>query len=95
MDGPCNPYIGMYLSDLTFIDEGNPSTIKSDMINFSKFRLIARILERLQSFQENLFPFDPVDFVQDYLSVKRKTIILEIKKNKSFHFFFFNREMQW
>jgi hypothetical protein len=39
---PCMPYIGVFLSDLTFIEDGNPDTLngRPDMINFEKYRYL-------------------------------------------------------
>jgi hypothetical protein len=41
---------GIHLTDLTFIDEGNP-TSKGDLINFKKQRLTARVIQQIQYFQ--------------------------------------------
>lgn len=42
---PCIPYIGIYLTDLTFIRDGNPNDImveENKLINFSKRRMLSR-----------------------------------------------------
>ena len=31
---PCLPYIGVYLTDLTFIEDGNPDLVAGNLINF-------------------------------------------------------------
>ena len=37
---PFPPYSGLYMSDLTFTDNGNPNFHSDGLINFSKCRLI-------------------------------------------------------
>ena len=49
-DPPCVPYLGMYLTDLTFIEDGNPDTVDG-LINFVKRRLYANVIRDLQQFQ--------------------------------------------
>jgi hypothetical protein len=47
---PAIPYVGLYLTDLTFIDEANDAKI-GDKINFYRCRKIARLIRELQTFQ--------------------------------------------
>jgi hypothetical protein len=57
---PCIPFVGMILTDLTFVDAGNPMTRdltgesdqdRMSVINFDKHMKTAKIIGQLQSFQ--------------------------------------------
>lgn len=52
---PCLPFLGMFLTDLTFVDIGNPATKTNDaglaVINFDKHMRTAKIIGELQRFQ--------------------------------------------
>ncbi|EDV26851.1 uncharacterized protein TRIADDRAFT_22773 [Trichoplax adhaerens] len=48
---PCVPYLGLYLSDLTFMEEANPSETDDQLINFSKLRMIAHLIEEIRIYQ--------------------------------------------
>ena len=38
------PYLGFYLTDLAFIEDGTPNVTDDDLINFSKMRMVSRTL---------------------------------------------------
>jgi len=52
---PCIPYIGIYLQDLTFIDDGNPDTV-GNLINFGKRMLTYKVISEIQRFQQVGYP---------------------------------------
>jgi RasGEF domain len=56
---PSLPYLGVYLSDLVFIDEGNPDTIEgnatSSLINFDKHILVSNVILEMQKYQHTTY----------------------------------------
>merc|ERR1712137_1211 len=65
---PCIPYLGVYLTDLTFIDE-NPDTVNG-MINFTKRRLVYSVISKIQQYQQTHYNLQPVDqIIQQLLHV--------------------------
>ena len=63
---PCIPYIGLFLSDLTFVDVGNRSEVNG-MINFSKRMMLADIINEIRLFQQQPFLYKPVNQLQELL----------------------------
>ncbi|KAL1853733.1 cell division cycle-related protein [Paecilomyces lecythidis] len=64
---PCIPFLGVYLMDLTFIEDGNPSLTPSRMINFNKRGKAAAVIRDIQRFQNSPFLFKPVPELQEFI----------------------------
>lgn len=76
---PCLPFLGIYLTDLTFVDAGNPKkrTIPGtsnssgeslSVINFDKYIRTAKIIGHLQRFQVP-YKFRPVPEMQAWIEM--------------------------
>jgi len=63
---PCIPYIGLYLTDLTFIEDGNPKYV-GDKINFVKCRKFAEVIRDMQTYQNSRYALQEVPEVRDML----------------------------
>uniref|UniRef100_A0A673YFI0 Ras protein specific guanine nucleotide releasing factor 2 n=1 Tax=Salmo trutta TaxID=8032 RepID=A0A673YFI0_SALTR len=48
---PCVPYLGMYLTDLAFIEEATPNFTEEGLVNFSKMRMMSHIIREIRQFQ--------------------------------------------
>jgi RasGEF domain len=70
---PIIPYLGVYQTDLTFIDDGNPDTLGSD-VNFFKRRLMAEVIKEVQSFQQKPYNLLPVASVRDWLHTQETDV---------------------
>ncbi|KAI1267237.1 ras GEF [Xylariaceae sp. FL1019] len=65
---PCIPFFGVYLTDLTFIEDGIPSIIKkTNMINFAKRAKTAEVIRDIQQYQNAPYSLQPVPELQDYI----------------------------
>jgi son of sevenless-like protein len=65
---PCIPFFGVYLTDLTFIEDGIPSQIKkTNLINFAKRAKTAEVIRDIQQYQNVPYPLQPVPDLQDYI----------------------------
>ena len=63
---PCIPHLGIFLGDLTVVDEFESKI--GDMINFRKCRRIAGIIERLLEYQAKAYEFRRVDALADHFA---------------------------
>ena len=60
--------IGVYLTDLTFIEDGIPSVIKrTDLINFAKRAKTADVIRDIQQYQNVPYVLKSVPDLQDYI----------------------------
>lgn len=65
---PCIPFFGIYLTDLTFIEDGIPSIIKkTQLINFAKRSKTAEVIRDIQQYQNVPYGLNPVPELQDYI----------------------------
>lgn len=63
---PLIPYLGVFLRDLTSLEVGNPSYLDEDgtIVNFNKYRMIAKTLQDFQKYQQVLYNFTPHKQIQ-------------------------------
>ncbi|KAF2363517.1 Ras guanine-nucleotide exchange factors catalytic domain [Trinorchestia longiramus] len=66
-DPPCIPYLGMYLTDLSFIEEGTPNFTEDKLLNFSKMRMIAHVIREIRHFQQTPYKIEHSPKVTNYL----------------------------
>ncbi|KAF2863271.1 guanine-nucleotide dissociation stimulator CDC25 [Piedraia hortae CBS 480.64] len=66
---PCIPFLGVFLTDLTFIEDGIPSIIKrTNLINFSKRTKAAEIIQDIQQYQKVPYGLQPVPELQEFIT---------------------------
>ncbi|XP_050595324.1 ras-specific guanine nucleotide-releasing factor 1-like isoform X1 [Bombus affinis] len=66
-DPPCIPYLGLYLTDLSFIEEGTPTMTEDGLLNFSKMRMIAHVIREIRHFQQTPYKIELITKVTNYL----------------------------
>jgi len=64
LDPPCVPFLGVYLTDLVFIEEGNKDVINGDLINFDKRRKIALVIREIQQYQQTPYCLKTIPEIQ-------------------------------
>lgn len=70
---PCIPHFGLYLTDITFVDDGNPDLLPSGLINMPKRRKLMAIMREMARFQKIDYCFTMlpsfVEFITEKLTV--------------------------
>lgn len=72
-DPPIIPYLGVYLTDLTFTEDGNPDYLRvqdnrDDIINFEKMRRVAVVIKDICTYQQTPYNFEKVPMIYDFFS---------------------------
>jgi hypothetical protein len=67
---PAIPYMGLYLHDLTHIEDGNNDRLPNGMINFCKMEMIARVWQQISLFQSQRsgYKFKPISTLQGFVA---------------------------
>lgn len=85
---PCIPYLGVYLTDLTFLEEGNPNTVTIkvgegtdaerdlELIQWSKHQQYAAIIEDIRFYQQTHYNLARCEPLQRFLTDDMEQVIL-------------------
>ncbi|KAJ3283247.1 cell division cycle- protein, partial [Blyttiomyces sp. JEL0837] len=66
---PAIPFLGVYLTDITFIELGNPDFLpESRLINFDKRRKVSSVIKEIQRYQTVPYNFTSVEGIKQFLS---------------------------
>ncbi|KAJ8969024.1 hypothetical protein NQ317_013830 [Molorchus minor] len=66
-DPPCIPYLGLYLTDLSFIEEGTPNFTSDGLLNFAKMRMVAHVIREIRHFQQTPYKIQYLPKVAHFL----------------------------
>ncbi|RCH80459.1 hypothetical protein CU098_002355, partial [Rhizopus stolonifer] len=66
---PCIPFLGIYLQDLTFIEDGNSNFLKKSnrLISFAKRMKTASVIQELQQYQSMHYMLTVVPDIQEFI----------------------------
>jgi son of sevenless len=62
---PLIPYLGLFLTDLTFIDEGNQDFV-NNKINFVKVQRVSTIIRNIKTYQQTPYDIHLIEPLQNY-----------------------------
>lgn len=67
---PAIPYLGVYLTDLTFIGDGNKDFLDAEkrIIHFNKRTMLADVIRTVQQYQNQPYNLSPVPYLQDMMA---------------------------
>ena len=72
---PCVPFLGVYLTDLTFIEDGNSNLVKgTQLINFDKRIKVASVIQEIQQYQTTQYCLQAVGMIEKYLLDRFKSV---------------------
>jgi hypothetical protein len=62
---PLIPFFGLFLKDLTFMNDGNQKILKNELINFQKLRLIYTKIKSVNTIQKHIYGFQPDNTIME------------------------------
>ncbi|KAH8549637.1 ras guanine nucleotide exchange factor domain-containing protein [Umbelopsis sp. PMI_123] len=67
---PCIPFLGIYLQDLTFIEDGNTNFLRksNQLINFAKRMKTAEVIREIQQYQSSPYFLNAVPELQVFIT---------------------------
>ena len=75
---PCIPFLGVFLTDLTFIEDGNTNMMKSypQLINFAKRMKAANTIQDIQKYQSITYHLKAVPEISDFINDQIKACVM-------------------
>ncbi|ORX99639.1 ras GEF [Basidiobolus meristosporus CBS 931.73] len=66
---PCVPFLGLYLTDLTFVEDGNPDHVPNHphLINIAKRAKCAEVIREIQQYQNSPYNLTMVPEIQAFI----------------------------
>ncbi|ELP88079.1 guanine nucleotide exchange factor, putative [Entamoeba invadens IP1] len=64
---PCVPYIGLFLSDMLFTNDGNKTQTADKLINFVKCQKLSAIAQNVSTFQQRLYCFKQDEMISGFI----------------------------
>jgi hypothetical protein len=63
---PALPFVGVHLTDLTFLEDGNPDTVEGGLVNMKKRELVYQTIEQLQRYQVTPYTYPVLEPAATY-----------------------------
>eukprot|EP00339_Tiarina_fusa_P025431 CAMPEP_0117002376 /NCGR_PEP_ID=MMETSP0472-20121206/4073_1 /TAXON_ID=693140 ORGANISM="Tiarina fusus, Strain LIS" /NCGR_SAMPLE_ID=MMETSP0472 /ASSEMBLY_ACC=CAM_ASM_000603 /LENGTH=1327 /DNA_ID=CAMNT_0004702717 /DNA_START=12 /DNA_END=3995 /DNA_ORIENTATION=- len=73
-NGACIPYLGMYLTDLTFIEDGNQDKL-GELHNFSKRIFVSNVIQEIQQYQQSPYILKTVPAIHNFFNSLEEKVI--------------------
>ncbi|CAA7261462.1 unnamed protein product [Cyclocybe aegerita] len=91
---PCVPFIGVFLSTLQFIQDGNPDNLPGGLVNFRKRQKASEVINDIKRWQAQPFNFQALPAVQNYITESLNQFSTSDTKASSDHFWALSLERE-